>query len=319
MTQESLSDSRSAQIRTLREFITVQAEEYRNRHALYGESARILENFPAGADSLDSDFDFHVRTFGMTAETKAVLAYLELKGRDRSLRLLDSGCGIGTQSLAFAALGYDVTGIDLNVRAVDLASSRAKFYSQRLGRGLQCSFLARNLLTEQLPPEYDVVWAREAISHVHPLEDYLRRTQEVLRPGGILAISDENWSNPLVKIALFRTQAKHYRPFRSRGEASVYFVTERPDPATGKAVPMAMERVLTLSRTLRLFEEACYTNVRCETMGLLPKTTIAKMLSKDERRQSQLFDFLARGENLLLRLPWIHRLGKTNLVVGSRP
>lgn len=319
MTPDTPRDAQASHRQTLREFITIQADEYRDRRALYGESAEILEDFPAGADGLRSDFDIHVRTFGMLNETRAVVSYLEANGRDRTCRLLDSGCAIGTQSLAFAALGYEVTGIDLNARAITLATERTKFYSRRFGRQMQCTFAARNLLTDELPQQFDVIWAREAISHVHPLEDYLVRTYELLRPGGILAISDANWSNPGVKITLFRSQAKYYRPFRSRGEASVSFLTERPDPSTGTAVPMAMERVFTLVRTVQLFQQANYSNVRGETIGLLPKSTIARLLSKDDSRQTKSFDSLARLEDLLLRLPWLHRLGGTNLVVGRRP
>jgi hypothetical protein len=81
---------------------------------------------------------------------------------------------------------------------------------------------------------------------------------------------------------------------------------------------MAMERVLTLARTVRKLREAGFTDVSGETIGILPKSTLARFFSKSEAERVKLFDRLNRFENGLLRVPWLRRVGQTNVVVGKR-
>ena len=47
------------------------------------------------------------------------------EGFDRSARILDCACGIGTQAIGLAALGYDVTGSDFSEGALAEARKRA--------------------------------------------------------------------------------------------------------------------------------------------------------------------------------------------------
>lgn len=46
----------------------------------------------------------------------------------RGKRVLDLGCGIGTDSITFAAAGADVTAIDISARSVEIAEKRAAAY-----------------------------------------------------------------------------------------------------------------------------------------------------------------------------------------------
>ena len=64
-----------------------------------------------------------------TATTKEQAALLDgLFGRfgaDRTASVLDCACGIGTQAIGLAALGYAVTGSDISVAELTEARSRA--------------------------------------------------------------------------------------------------------------------------------------------------------------------------------------------------
>jgi len=310
-----LLDQRKLQM--LKEFISAQAEEYQKRGQLYGKTAKILDDFSAGADTLITPLDLHVRVVGMLQEAKTVFEQLNADGK-KTLTLLDCGCAIGTQSLAFAALGYQVTGIDLNQEFIALARARIDFYTKRLTRSIKCQFLAKDILKEPVRERYDVMWAREAISHIHPLETFLSQAYHTLKPGGVLVISDANWSNPFVKVELFRSYWNYYRPFRSWGEASIHYITERRDPESGEMVPMAMERVLNLAKTVRKLRAAGFEEISGKTIGLLPKSMLAKVFSRNDDQKVTLFDRLNRWENSLLRVPWLRILGRTNVVVAKR-
>jgi len=48
------------------------------------------------------------------------------RGFDRSARILDCACGIGTQAIGLAALGYCVTASDLSEGALAEAKKRAE-------------------------------------------------------------------------------------------------------------------------------------------------------------------------------------------------
>ena len=51
---------------------------------------------------------------------------LAARGRVAGSRVLDCTCGVGTQALPLAALGYDVTGTDVSARAVQRARAEAE-------------------------------------------------------------------------------------------------------------------------------------------------------------------------------------------------
>ena len=73
------------------------------------------------------DWDASMRRQG------AAIAKL-LPPSDKAGPILDIACGIGTQSLALAALGYTVTGSDISAAEVARANREA------IARGLTCTF-----------------------------------------------------------------------------------------------------------------------------------------------------------------------------------
>ncbi len=58
---------------------------------------------------------------------------------DQAFTVLDVACGIGTQSIGLAKLGYKVTGCDLSPRAIQIANEEA------LSRNLQIDFFVADL------------------------------------------------------------------------------------------------------------------------------------------------------------------------------
>ncbi|MFD8690071.1 class I SAM-dependent methyltransferase [Streptomyces sp. NPDC059651] len=102
--------------------------------------------------------------------------------------MLDCACGIGTQALGLAALGYRVTGSDLSPAAVSRAAKEAA------SRGIGLRVAAADMT--QLPfreASFDVVvCADNSLPHLLTPEAVvaaLGEMRRVLRPGGVLLLS----------------------------------------------------------------------------------------------------------------------------------
>lgn len=83
-------------------------------------------------------------------------------------RVLEIGCGLGTDTMNFARAGAQVTAVDLSSRSLELAQQRAKVF----GLGDRIEFIEADAerLSEYVKPEqYDLVYSFGVIHHTpHP-------------------------------------------------------------------------------------------------------------------------------------------------------
>jgi SAM-dependent methyltransferase len=84
------------------------------------------------------------------------------------LRVLEIGCGLGTDTINFARAGAQVTAVDLSAKSLELARQRADVY----GLADRIQFIEANAerLSDFVPPEpYDLVYSFGVIHHSpHP-------------------------------------------------------------------------------------------------------------------------------------------------------
>jgi SAM-dependent methyltransferase len=105
-------------------------------------------------------------------------------GGGQPIRVLDCACGIGTQSLGLAMKGFDVTGCDISIAAVQRARAEAS------KRGLSVPFSVVNMMQLSLIPKssFDaVICIDNSLPHLQTDEDLLQAAQQAygkLRPGG---------------------------------------------------------------------------------------------------------------------------------------
>ena len=98
-------------------------------------------------------------------------------------KLLEIGCGLGTDSLQFARNGAIVTGIDLTEEGPRLAKQRFDM------EGLQGEFLSAD--AENLPfadATFDVVFSFGVLHHTPDTQRAIDEVYRVLKPGGEIVI-----------------------------------------------------------------------------------------------------------------------------------
>lgn len=110
----------------------------------------------------------------------------------RPLRILDTACGIGTQSLGLSALGHQVCAVDISPVAVARAAREAR--ARRLPLHLAVADMRR---LPWRPASFDaVVCADNALPHLLTATDLLTALGEmrrVLKPDGLLLVTTRDY------------------------------------------------------------------------------------------------------------------------------
>lgn len=102
-------------------------------------------------------------------------------------RVLELGCGIGTDTINFARAGAWVTAVDLSAKSLEVARQRAEI----CGFADRIRFINANgeELSSVVPVEsYDLVYSFGVIHHTPHPERVLTELRQYLRPGGTLKI-----------------------------------------------------------------------------------------------------------------------------------
>lgn len=151
-------------------------------------------------DNLAPQYDKLFLDWNVTTREQAVLLdrlFVE-NGCDKSARILDCACGIGTQAIGLAALGYCVTASDLSEGALAEARARAA------GKGVQIPFVKADFcaLSEVFEEQFDVVIAMDnALPHMltrDALEAAVRSIANQVREGGMFVASIRDYDALLI-------------------------------------------------------------------------------------------------------------------------
>lgn len=132
------------------------------------------------------DWDDHYATGNLpwdSGEVEGRLVEFVRSGGVAAGRALDVGCGTGTNAVWLAEQGFAVVGIDIAPRAIAAAEARIA------GRGLDCRFAVRDILTETIDGgPFDFVFDRGCF---HVFDDaatrarFAERVAALLAPGGV--------------------------------------------------------------------------------------------------------------------------------------
>lgn len=142
-------------------------------------------------DSLAADYDVLFEDWWKAAQWhgSVIARVLAAQGIETPARLLDCTCGIGTQALPLATLGFSVVGTDVSASAV----GRARHEAASRGIGVELSVADVRAVREAVSGQFDAaISCDNALPHLlddDELRLALRSLHSCLRPGGLLLAS----------------------------------------------------------------------------------------------------------------------------------
>lgn len=219
-------------------------------------------------------------------------------------RLLDLGCGPGTDHPEMVRAGYSVTALDASPAMVREAATRALSMSEADRPTVLCHPIER---LQELPLEpFDAAFSNFGpLNCVHDLRDVARQIHGVLKPGGVLVASVIGRVCPW-EIALYLMRGDVARAFRRLTRQPVGVSLEDGTVWTQYPTPGGFERI---------FVSAGFT--RRESCGL-GVVAPPPYLSAFAERRSALVDTLLDLDETIGRMPLLRRLGDHFLVVLQR-
>ena len=221
------------------------------------EEFRRLSPYKAGAPHLETRLIRGLRLEGLEAFERILAA-------EDTPSILDCGSGWGTQAILFAMLGAKVIGVELLESRVDIANARLEWYREQTGQDLDVQFIARNVFPVLKEHPCRIVWVCQAISHIHPAEDFLDGLHDAMPPGGEIIISDANWLDPRRRVQLYRQY------WRVHKKLKWYTHSRNCDPVTGEAVEMAEERMFSPRGLAKLMRGSGFEVLSTRTSGFVP-------------------------------------------------
>lgn len=109
-------------------------------------------------------------------------------------RVLDVGCGVGTQSILFSLLPATVLGIDINRGQLSTAGKRREFYARYFKTGMDIEFRRVDMLATAFADlgRFDVVYSHESMGRFLKAEQVFEKVSAAMNRGGLLILKNEN-------------------------------------------------------------------------------------------------------------------------------
>jgi 2-polyprenyl-3-methyl-5-hydroxy-6-metoxy-1,4-benzoquinol methylase len=165
-------------------------------------------------------------------------------GAGQNVRVLDLGCGTGSVSL-YAACKLrgrgKVIGVDIDTKRLFCAVERKHVLEREVGFEIDCEFKESNLLSLSSSGKFDLIYIEEALHHMEPRTEVIRKISSLIKPGGVVIVSEVNAYNPLMQLHLFKK-----RGFQR--------IKEQIDEQ-GRRYLYGVERIMTPRIALQLFEK----------------------------------------------------------------
>jgi 2-polyprenyl-6-hydroxyphenyl methylase/3-demethylubiquinone-9 3-methyltransferase len=118
----------------------------------------------------------------------ARLAWIDRHAKLENKHAIDVGCGGGLLSEGMAALGAQVTGIDLSEKAIGIA--RLHLYES--GHVIDYRLISAEAMATEAPSHFDLVTCLEMLEHVPDPASTVAACARMVKPGGQVFLSTIN-------------------------------------------------------------------------------------------------------------------------------
>lgn len=159
----------------------------------------------------------------------------------KGAKVLEVGCGCGTESLWFGLLGASVIGTDIRQDRLEVAEARLNYIHKHYPFKMNVQFKKTNFFDMGNKPKFDIIWMEQAFHHIEPRKYLPSKLHKMLRPGGSIVISEANGWNPILQTLLFC----------KRGFQNVKLYSDE----NGETHMYGNERITTPGRIKRLFTQ----------------------------------------------------------------
>src|SRR5688572_15101830 len=134
--------------------------------------------------------------------------------RWKGKRVLEVGCGIGTDTINFARAGATVTAVDLSEKSLELARQRAKIFD--LEKSITFHLANVEELSSSVPVEiYDLVYSFGVIHHtpnpgvaISQIRRYMDRSSELR----VMLYAKTSWKNIMIQGGFDQPEAQNGCP-----------------------------------------------------------------------------------------------------------
>jgi len=124
--------------------------------------------------------------------TRQLVAHLPPASETEGTRVLDVGCGQGTQAIRLAQCGYHVTGVDLSDELLEVARQAAATEPEQVAGRLCFEHGDLLALRPGLAERFDVVCCRGVLMYLPSLTDGVAAVARAARPGGLVSVLTRN-------------------------------------------------------------------------------------------------------------------------------
>lgn len=257
---------------------------------------------------------YYSQLFGVAGQPLeiSVFAYVQrlwplieiLRASPKPLRILDAGCGYGTESYFAALMGHTVLGAELVPERTEMARSRFSFFASTTDRKLDADFVCANIFELLAGSEkFDVIWVMEAISHIYPQEKFISLARRALTDQGRLVISDPNRVNP---VSLWRS-------IRIRGTVMHHPHTRFNDPHTGQPVEYGQEQITSPRSLARMLLRFGFEVLSISMSGFMGTTLLPQKLLVN----SGMKRILRKLPHVMKHIPLLRNLGGIYTLVAA--
>jgi SAM-dependent methyltransferase len=133
-------------------------------------------------------------------QTKELTELIRARGAPR---VLEVGCGCGTETIWAAIQGAEVTGIDIDDDLLAVARARLGIIAHLAGERLRCDLRHASVLTFEERP-FDIIFLEQTFHHLEPRAEVVAALARLLAPGGHLILAESNAWNPVLQAVFFK-------------------------------------------------------------------------------------------------------------------